>query len=256
MNPVSRVLLLVIALALCLPLLLLLLPLSIDWRIRISLFVSVSLLNAGVALLYLRGLKGFRQQFKVGYRYMAIAMLLYAVITLEFPLFDAFRTDPNLSSNTLVYILMTSPFLLFFSLYYIGLRKIANILNIKTRVRSPVLVGAIAVIIGLVAAAIPPAGLIEGMNDNTQRAVFGMVGAGFSLLLASMILLFRLKQQAGPLYRSAFAWNLYGFLAFFVLQVADPSLLLPSDHWYVEYGMVMPFLIVATCFLKAAYEFN
>jgi hypothetical protein len=188
---------------------------------------------------------------------MSAAMFAYALGILSLPVFDVLRSrGANELAISPVYYLAAAPFFIYFVLYFLGVRKIAAIMSIKSRLLNIPFVCGGALVVGLAVSFIPLPHVNNGADAQVLHIIVGLVGVGLSLLGGAMVLLFRLMRSAGVLYRPAFRWNFYGFLAFFITQVLDPSAFLPPHNWYVTYGTTMPFLITVACFIKAAVEFN
>jgi hypothetical protein len=263
MRHVWLTLLAVVVGALVLPAFVFLTPLSLDLKVKVGLYIMVSLLHVGVAAMYLLGLKGFKHQFKVGYWYMSAAMFAYSLGILGLPLFDVIKgnlpgTSESTSTIVLQYLVIFGPFFLFLLLYYLGARKLAKIIGIKSKALSVAGVLVAVLVLGVLASQLPvPEGAFDSdINDSAQHVMLAASAAVFVVVMATLILLFHLMRNSGVLYRRAFTWNFYGFLAFFAIQLFDPSSFLPADHWYAQYGTTIPFLLGAVCFMKAAVEFG
>jgi hypothetical protein len=221
----------------------------------------VSLLNAGVAAMYLLSLNGFKRQFKVGYWYMSAAILAYSLGILGLPLFDVLRGNlPGTSESTFIimveYYVVFAPFFLFLLLYYLGTRTLAKIIGIKSAMLSvPRVLGGVLVL-GILGVLVPLPNTDSEISASAQHLMLGSAAGAIAFITATLTLLFHLKRNSGVLYRRAFAWNFYGFLVFFIIQILDPGVYLPADHWYAEYGTTVPFLLGVAFFMKAAIEFN
>lgn len=245
--------LLLLAIPVVVAVLILLLPFGNDKTIWAT-YALVSLLHVSVAILYVTGLKAFKYEFRIGYWYLAAAMVLYAIGVLELPVFKNIISASEGGTLPPIYYTAILPVVIGIIVYYLGLRRIASIIAIKTILLSRIFMGTAALVIG---GAVATVNIATSKEPALSLAIpLGVLGVALTCVLASITLLFRLRRGVSALYKPAFAWTFYGFLALFVGQILDPTPFLPSDHWYVNYSLAVPLLPSVCCFLKGAFEFN
>lgn len=248
------ILLLLLILPVAISAAILVLPLGEDKSIW-ALYAFVSLLHVSVAILYITGLKAFKYEFRIGYWYLAASMVLYAIGVLELPIFKDIILESEGGALKPIYYTAILPVVFGVILYYLGLRKIASIIAVRTILLSRIFIGGAAVVIGGAVAA----STIFTSKDSESLSLaipLGVLGVALTCVLASAALLVKLRRGVSALYKPAFAWSFYGFLTLFIGQILDPTPFLPSDHWYVEYSLAVPLLPSALCFLKGAFEFS
>lgn len=216
-----------------------------EHRITQSLLTLLACLHISAAVLFLMGLKEFKQRLKNAYFLICGGLVVTGLNMVQLPIHGLL----NLWDNPWVdYGALSYPYTLGLLLVYFGLRSFAGALRIKSWLVNPmyILLGGIG--IGLVA------GFLLG--DDVMSFKYDLAARTLNcvLLLLLSLLILKIKAVAGPLYNQALAWF---FLAFGLAFLGQASVLLfnffqtPEEPW-----VVLLFALSGVVYVKSGYAFN
>ena len=252
MKQTKQALYIILLLAVVLPALSLLVPkpdqfsstISTVSEFRASLVGSTffAWLYIGAAILFFKGLGGFKAGLKRAFRSVCIGLIALGLTLVQIPLLVAigqidgsWRDKGGLS---ILYVLGSV-------LLYVGVRSFAHVLGDKsifTKVL-PILLASFLI------------GTLAGIATNPPSTIELIADVANTLLaIVCFILSLRIKQVIGPAYTNSTAWFALALCANAV-SVAIPTFALMSgnqpDSW-----VIIPFAITAVLFIKAGYAFN
>lgn len=220
-------------------------------------FLASSLLQAilqlGAAILFIIGLKHFKEALKRSYFLIAASIFLLGLARMQLPLFQSLNLwdTPWINYGLLESIPALAHFIMF-----IGVVSFTNLLKLNSKITS-FLRTAGGLLLCMAAITLIP----HPSNDFTELAFdlsnnFLVIVIYFGIL--SAILVFKIKQNTIASYTNAMAW-LFAAILFSVLSAGQLLLFyfIGFDNFYVQSGLILlPYLISSVLYIKAGYAFN
>ncbi|HSE61486.1 MAG TPA: hypothetical protein VLA88_04295 [Candidatus Saccharimonadales bacterium] len=212
----------------------------------------------GGAILLLRGLRGFKTGLRVAYTLIAIGVLMLSVMFLQLPalgLYDLWQSDWVNSGGVIL------PFGIGSTLMYIGVRKFAKLLDVRTILRSwpfVIITTAIFTIIMYIAAL----NLVQ--YEVTERyegidTYIAIIGAlGYSALVTGLLAR-KITNAIGEYYRPAMRWLEVTLLGIGIsgLHETFSSFFVNNGFGYVDWGWYLwPFIVTGAIAVVAGYKFR
>jgi hypothetical protein len=187
--------------------------LSVQHKIWLATFLAFVMLHIEIARFYITALKDFKSEFRQVYIYLSataivlsIAFAQYLIIELlELSRFAMFR-----------YAGMAWLFSIAFILMYLGFRRYAHLLQIKTPFTSLGVAGGIALAAGVIVLLLPHHTVPDPFYFKISAVATGMLPV-FALMSAALMK--KIKEVVTPAYASSINW-----LYFYTLAVGVGSI--------------------------------
>lgn len=207
------------------------------------------------ALLFVLGMRSFSAKLKAAYGWLMVGFVLLAVSFVQLPLLSIFNWADSIWSR---YGLIALPFIGSVASIYVGARGFARLFGVKSIFASARVATALAVACAALTVLLPNAVPNIDMTRSTiEISKFAVALPAFFVFWAN-ILVYRARQQAGPLYVSATGW-LAGYLLLDSLgSVAGlvARLVQPGNNFAFNAGyMYILYAVSGVVLLKAALEF-
>lgn len=203
----------------------------------------VAWLNVGAGILFLMGLKGFRQRLRRAYFLMCLGLLAMVVTQLQVPFIiklDLIEKTWARSGG------LTVPYAIATLLFYLGIAAFARALNQHSLWTKPFIV---VPVVGIIT-------LIGGIVVDEQ-AFYGEFAGNVAItcfILVTTGLTWRVKQAAGVAYTNALAW-LFVVFVFNLLGTLPPAVFTALDI-EPNAALALPAFVTGMLFVKAGYAFN
>lgn len=213
----------------------------------------ISTLQVGATMALMLSLRNFSAELKKAYTFMAAGFILLGVSLLQFPLISAFGLTETILLKGGIVVL---PFFLTALLIYLGFRKFAKIMDIKTHWNSVILSLMAAFIVGGIVYFLPHAEIAS--TEIEFRSAMSLSAVDATLWLIAVWLAYRVKRRASPLYAPAFGLILYTMVVMVIsvlsylvisLTIAEESVVLDAG------GPFLVYYISGILLFKAAFEF-
>jgi hypothetical protein len=227
-----------------------------DWAIihlDVALTVLYSTFYSIAALLFLSGLKSFKQALRTAYVRLSSGVVLFGAAFAQLLVVGLF----NLWGSWWVTSgLVIVPFITAGLLLYWGVRKYAALVGVKSRWMRFWFVLALAVAGGALSGFLPHAAL--DVPETEFDVSTGLEVAMMLLIFAAAMVTLRIKRHTGAVYTNALAWL---FLAFWAVVAAVAVVLTLS---FMGFGndplgyLAMDFMLLigGILFIRAGYAFN
>lgn len=216
--------------------------------------VIIAVVQFGAAFLFYWGLKGFKHELRVAYGFTCAGMLVLGLSNLQLPIITYLSlTESTYVESGLIAVPYIAPALLSF----FGVVLFAKLFKVKSIWMSFRFV----MVLSIVSAA--AAGGLTVITDPPGTADLGgsivlSVWTGI-FLLASLIVVMKVKNLAGILYQDALGWFVAGRVTVVVSGFSYGLLLIVfgNQHPLHEYGAVLvPSVISSFLFLRSGYAFK
>lgn len=165
---------------------------GVYWQFNLMALV----LYTGSAVMFLLAMRGFRQQFKVAYRYMSAgaSMLMVGV-------FFVIGSRAFLNESSLGRVLPEVPFLFMAVFFYVGIRIFARLIGLNgILTKAPGVIGLLVVISF-------PLGLITASSGHSSFDLTTLMQTfNRTLFIVTAILAYQVWQATSPMYKRALAW--------------------------------------------------
>jgi hypothetical protein len=223
-------------------------------HVRLALTVAMTVSFYGSAYLLLRGVGVFKSTLRAAYRWFAIGNILFGFAMLQWPIIVIGGWEFSFWAVSGVVVV---PFLLATLLMYIGMRRFALLLGVRSIITSRL--WTTVIIMGAAAASAVVAHIVAtnntpGIETETYTAtVAWSTGYGF----LAWLLVFKTARRIGIMYQRAMhalLWAL-GMLTFSGLHEYITSYFLTERIAYVYWGGTLwPFILASFLFIWAGYE--
>jgi|GEM_PF-2164184 len=221
-----------------------------------GLSVGAGLLLFGGAYLFMKGLGGFKTKFKVTYRLLCTAMVLFALAQSQQAIYTQLGLwgSPFVSHGGTVIGFVPGVVLFYLSIYLF-----ARLLKVKTFVTSVWAMLATAVTLIVACLAIPH--FPSPLPPEVLRAGLPPVLFLDTLLAYAALMVLAIKKVAAPAYTPALAWLFLGLaqmalslLVYTVIQVFFAS---NADNVFLSYGGVSAlFAVGGILLIRSGVAFN
>jgi hypothetical protein len=220
--------------------------------------LSFSLLAAimyiGCAFIFLSGLRSFTAELKRAYGIFCGGIIFFALSELQIPVLTLIggAAQEWLSNGGLLLMLLTG-----IGCMYAGIKLFAGLFRVRSIWQRALYTTFVALFVGVGGFFVPTGPPMRtALESHGSVAILCVCLVFFS---ASAILLYRVQQNATPVYRQAmrwFFWALLSFVASSVITIAA-FLTIGDAHAFITngYSLLIQSLMALTL-LKAAYEFN
>jgi hypothetical protein len=223
-------------------------------HVRLTLTVIMTVSFYGSAYLLLKGVGLFKSTLRAAYRWFAIGNILFGFAMLQWPIIVIGGWEFSFWAVSGVVVI---PFLLATLLMYIGMRRFALLLGVRSiitsRLWSTVVVFVFAAASAVVAHFVA-SNNTSGIETETYTATVAW-STGYGLL--AWLLVRKTARRIGASYRramSALLWAL-GLLTFSGLHEYVTSYFLTERVAYVYWGGTLwPFILASFLFIWAGYE--
>lgn len=219
----------------------------------LALALGIFSYNVVAVPFFLVGVRGYKDEFRRVYILFSVAAVLYGIAQLQFPLIVIFHLE-----FLATYGVVVLPFIISVNLFFVALRRFAQLLQIRRFWLSPFVVYAVALAFATSAVFVPHIST-PGLNYVaiiTTNAInfFITVIVFFAAAAASVT-----RAAAAERYRQSLSWCLASLSLFFVaaLHYAVAALIVPLNHWYFAYGIpLLPSLFGTVSLLLTGYYFT
>ncbi len=227
-------------------------PTATHWRTAAG--TASMVLFVGAATTFLRGLKIFKTELRTAYHLIAYGIMAFSAALIQLVIWgmgDLWESDWAASGSGLV------PYLVTAILIYVGARKFAKLLNIKSALRSFWLVFGTTL---LVAVGMYFAAVSWVTYDLEGTDIYIAVGAWCSsYLVASAILAYKIYKSIGMYYHDAMRWLFIGLLALCLAAWHETI----NTFWfnngdnYTDFGWyLIPWVLTGLVLVFASYQFR
>lgn len=255
MKKVNTIALVTIALSLLLGVGLLFTP-ELDFiaALNVAETVALTILHAGICVLFFMGGRAFKREFKKAFAYVSAGIVLLALAVLQYTILG--------SANALDSFWVTSgaielAFIASIVSLLIGQAGFAQVMGVAHLRRYIVITVLVAIAAGGLAALLPSPR--TDIDPHTLAVTAALYTVQAVMLIAFLPLAYRIRAKAGALYVPMFAWLLTSWAVYALQMVVTVYGLFffEHDHWYVVYGATMVFFFTAgLALLKAGVELN
>lgn len=225
-------------------------------HVRMMLTVVMAAAYCGAAVLFLAGLSNFKANFKAAYRWLAIGMILFGLAMLQWPII-VLRDLAN--SVWAVSGVVVIPFIVATAFMYVGMRRFAKILGIRTWLNAgfmnAVAILGVAVLSGLVAHFFATNNTADIGTETYTATVAWSTGFGW----LAFVLAGKIRKVIGAEYRPAMTalWAALGALTFAGLHEYGGSFFLTERQAYIYWGTSLwPFVLAALLMVWAGHAFG
>lgn len=228
-------------------------PMPAEVKLALITALSTALLNIGAATVLYMALGGFKYKLKVAYRYICTSQLFLAAGIGQYPVIAILDASDSAWST---FGLDNIPFVLSCLFGYVGLRMLAKLLDVKSRLLNPWMVLVAVAGLSVLALFIPT-------NHSDLSAGFTYEKVPFLLSLLESLglylvtaLIYLVKKRAGTLYTMAFRWFFWGYAIYLVANILGLVLgwLLPAEPALSMLNLFFP--VGAAVLLASAVSFN
>lgn len=222
-------------------------------HLRAAIATAPAFLLVGSAITFLKGLGSFKAG-RSAYRLLAIGMLMFSLILIQaaiWGLFDLWDTAWATSGTGIVPLLLTAIFL------YLGGRKFANLLQIKTPLTNPWLAIGVTLLAGIVMGIVASAVVTYDIEGAEMYIAICSWGAAYMTFAA--ILMHKVSRSIGASYQLAMRWLAASIIAFCITcwHEAINTLWFNNGSTYTDYGYyLIPWTITGLVSLYASYRFR
>ncbi|MDB5178791.1 MAG: hypothetical protein JWN01_734 [Patescibacteria group bacterium] len=206
---------------------------------------------------FLTSLRTFRTQFKIAYGFLSAGIILLGVAQLQLPLLVFFHiTDTKWVSWGFILL----PYIFSAGASYLGMRRFARILSVKSPAGSRWLVFGLAAMTAVLATQLPHLRVTDTPAAEAQLHIYvALVAWNLVLTSASLMLVLRIIRALGPFYAGAIKWlaaaSAIGVVGWGIEWVMSSSL--PINNWYAQHALgVTPGLIAGLVLLAAGTAFK
>ncbi len=227
-------------------------PTATHWRTAAG--TASMVLFVGAAITFLRGLKVFKTDLRTAYRLMAYGIMAFSAALIQLVIWgmgDLWESAWAASGSGLL------PYLVTAGLIYIGARKFAKLLNIKSLLRSFWLVFAVTL---LVAVGMYFAAVEWVTYDLEGTDIYIAVGAWCSsYLLVSAILAYKIYKSIGMYYQNAMRWLFIGLAALSAAAWHETinTFWFNNGDAYTDFGWyLIPWVLTGLVLVAASYQFR
>lgn len=217
----------------------------IEHRMSLALLSLLAWLHIGAAILFLMGLKDFKQRLKNAYFLICAGLIIMGLNMVQLPVLGTFNLWETAWATT--YGGLSVPYTAGLFLVFLGMRSFASALRVKNWLTSATSVLLLVAGIGLVSGF---ALAIDG-EFNTDFAA-RMANAAFVIINAVLVL--KVKNTAGPAYNAALAWLFMALLCAVLAQLG----IVTFDMLRTQESplIIIPFALASALYVKAGYAFN
>lgn len=227
-------------------------PTATHWRTAAG--TASMVLFVGAAITFLRGLKIFKSELRTAYRLIAFGILAFSAALIQLVIWgmgDLWESAWAASgSGLLPYVVTAVPI-------YLGARKFAKLLNIKSVLRSFWFVFAATL---LVAVGMYFAALQWLTYDLEGTEIYITVGAlCSSYLLAAAILARKIFKSIGMYYSDAMRWLFIGLAALCAAAWHETinTFWFNNGDAYTDFGWyLIPWVLAGLVLVAASYQFR
>lgn len=221
-------------------------------HIRAAVALLHAMLLFSASALFIRAVKGFKEELKPAYKAIAYGMLASGLGFFMLPVADIIGQR---DADWVLYILHIPAFISYCVMYY-GLRRFAQITEVKTKATSYKVAITSTLLLALIASLLPHSFQTgsEAIYDLTMIARAAAICVAFlGVYIISRIIKNIGKDYHRPFRFLAFAY-IAGGLSFILVQIID---IVGHDNvFYQLRAQLILFGISAICFVLSAYYFN
>ncbi len=223
----------------------------------LSITSAIVIFAVGAAWYFLTGLNTFQPQFRLGYYFLCAGILFLAAAQAQFPILTLTNAFSGWWVSTGIVIL---PYFLSTVFLYIGVLRMAHVLQLKPLAGRWWLVSLVAITAAIGSSFIPHLRIVSAGGAETSFDVFtGLLVINMTFSAASYFVSKRIGNQLGLAYKPAMKWlgRLYFYVIFAGLTEYLYSFLFPVHTWYTAYGInAAPLLITSFITLIAGLHFR
>jgi hypothetical protein len=227
-------------------------PLSAHLRTAVATVTAA--LFVGASVIFLQALKNFKSDLRVAYRLFASGMILFGVSLWQLPilgLFDQWNSAFVTSGGVLI------PFLLCMVVSYVGMRRFARLLQIRSIVASVWF----AIVISTLFAITSYFAAREGLRYSEEGADVYIAVAGWAtiFMVFTAILIHKIRHTIGQSYRRAMGWLEGGLIAMTIAGAHEysTSFVVHNGEPFVDTGLYLwPFAVTGLLIVWGSYRFR
>lgn len=216
----------------------------IEHRVSLALLAFLAWCHIGAAVLFLMGLKDFKQRLKIAYFLICTGLIITGLNMVQLPILGTFNLW---ESDWATHGGLSFPYTAGLFLIFLGMRNFANALRVKSWLTS-----ATMVLLMVVGTALVSGFLLAADGEFNTDFAARMANAAFVII--NTILVLRVKSTAGPAYNAALAWL---FLALFCASMAQLGVVaFDILHTQESPLIIIPFALASVLYVKAGHAFN
>ena len=211
-------------------------------------------LAIGGGVFFIRALRNFKNVLRPAWGLVATAQIILGLLTLSFPYVEYYYLWSNPFWNIMTYM----PYFIGGIFMYFGIRKFYRLLDLKSRILSPPIIGLIILIAWGLHAFIPHAALGLDVTESTYDMFELIPMVPIILYISSTYMVFRMRLKAGAEYKRPFTWLAIGLglQAFSTITIGVLEVIGYENWYFSSRAYEIPIIIGDVGILTAAYYFN
>jgi hypothetical protein len=222
------------------------------FRITMMVSVAAALLNLLAIPFFLVGLKRFKVELQQTYVILCVGIGVFGLAQVQLPLVNLYSWDLWINDGGIAI-----PYLLGVILIFWSMRRLSQLLAIKTIWRSASFALLITIIVSLLAALLPH---IKVATDELSYHIALALSIWNSVFITfATIVAFKVRGKIGVTYAHSVNWlsSALAVLSFAGWHYTITQLTLTSGDWYYDYSYpIVPFVIGAFLFVIAGSAFD
>lgn len=226
-------------------------PLTVRAILAMTLFLAI--LHLGAVWLFLRGLRNFKDRIRQAYIPICIGIVLVGITLFQVPIAVALGEDDAIWFR---YIASSAAIPVAGVLFYIGMRRFAQLGGVQSWLLSGKLVLALCVGLALVVVALPRPSDLPNLVLVASLSIL-TVGAVLSAVTAAIT--FKVRQALSAAYRQPMMWFMGTLVisAFSCVQYGGLQFFATTAQPYNPAGLaIIPLLLSGLVILKAGSSFS
>jgi hypothetical protein len=225
---------------------------SMAFRFTMMIAVDAALLNLLAIPFFLVGIKRFKVELQRAYIMLSVGIGLFGVAQIQLPVVNLYHWSFWFNSGGIAI-----PYLIGVICIFWGMRLLAELLAIKSLLRSFFVALITTAVVSLAASLLPH--VQTSIGETLFHVAVGLSIWNAIFITFSMILAFRIRQKIGATYTQSMNW-LFGALValtFAVWHYVVVQLLFTTGDWYYDYSIfIIPSDVCALLFVVAGFTFG
>jgi hypothetical protein len=223
-----------------------------DHAFSFAVSLMAALLHFAALAFYVRGTRYLHTNLKIAYSLMGVGVALLGLAIFQISIVNLFNWQVWVDSGGVLL-----PYLISVLLVFIGLRRFATSVDIKSRWLSIWYAFPIATAIGAAVSFLPHVPTpVDELTNSVTVALTTFISVLFVVAAKGTLII---KSKVGASYAHGLAWQFVGFAstAFAGFAYAASLIMTSATSWYSAWSMPAVFFIVAGwIFMKAGYAFS
>lgn len=227
-------------------------PIATHWRTAAGMASMV--LFIGASITFLRGLKSFKSELRVAYRLIAYGIMAFSLALIQLVIWgmlDLWESEWAASGSGLL------PYVITAALIYVGARKFAQLLNIKSVLNSfwTVFGATLGIAVAMYFAA--QAWVTYDLEGTDVYITVGALCSSY--LLAAALLAYKIFRSIGAYYQNSMRWLFIGLAALCIAAWHETinTFWFNNGDGYTDYGFyLIPWVLTGLVLVFASYQFR